>query len=233
MSEHTRMGKRLGVRVPRLLGACAGLARFGFVCARSGQRVLVDHAALFGAGVALQGVLQPQRRAAASYFHPAAAAVSHPTHPHPAPGRSEGGGWRQNDKPLFDVQSLAYKLKGNNVPMPSTLVRHLLRVFIPELIQVRNQIDSSGIEMDTAQGRGGWSPGWPLEGAVAAQAGSAGSAGSAAQGPRSPLGAALHALRCTRCAAHALRCTRRLLVHPAAPPAAAATQGVWRLHAGG
>jgi hypothetical protein len=34
------------------------------------------------------------------------------------------------------VQHLAYKLKGNNVPMPSTLVRHLLRVFIPEIIQV-------------------------------------------------------------------------------------------------
>lgn len=47
-----------------------------------------------------------------------------------------GGGWRQAEKPLFDVQHLAYKLKGNNVPMPSTLVRHLLRVFIPEIIQV-------------------------------------------------------------------------------------------------
>jgi hypothetical protein len=47
------------------------------------------------------------------------------------------------------VQHLTYKLKGNNVPMPSTLVKHLLRVFIPEIIQV-----------------GGWAGGWvgPLVG---------------------------------------------------------------------
>lgn len=49
----------------------------------------------------------------------------------------QGGGWRQSDKPQFDVQHLTYKLKGNNVPMPSTLVKHLLRVFIPEIIQRR------------------------------------------------------------------------------------------------
>ncbi|KAL4421597.1 hypothetical protein ABPG75_010888 [Micractinium tetrahymenae] len=48
-----------------------------------------------------------------------------------------GGGWRQADKPQFDVQHLTYKLRGNNVPMPSTLVKHLLRVFIPEIIQRR------------------------------------------------------------------------------------------------
>ena len=48
----------------------------------------------------------------------------------------QGGVWRQAEKPLFDVQHLTYKLKGNNVPMPSTLVKHLLRVFIPEIIQV-------------------------------------------------------------------------------------------------
>lgn len=35
------------------------------------------------------------------------------------------------------MQHLATKLKGNNVPMPSTLVKHLLRVFIPEIIQRR------------------------------------------------------------------------------------------------
>jgi hypothetical protein len=45
--------------------------------------------------------------------------------------------WRQAEKPLFDVQHLTYKLRGNNVPMPSALVKHLLRVFIPEIIQVR------------------------------------------------------------------------------------------------
>jgi hypothetical protein len=49
----------------------------------------------------------------------------------------EGGAWRQGDKPQFDVQHLQYKLKGNNVPMPSTLVKHLLRIFIPEIIQRR------------------------------------------------------------------------------------------------
>lgn len=59
--------------------------------------------------------------------------------------RSEGGAWRQNDKPLFDVQSLSYKLRGNNVPMPSTLVRHLLRVFIPELIQVSSSAGGVGV----------------------------------------------------------------------------------------
>lgn len=51
--------------------------------------------------------------------------------------RREGGAWRQGDKPQFDVQHLQYKLKGNNVPMPSTLVKHLLRIFIPEIIQRR------------------------------------------------------------------------------------------------
>ncbi|EFN59785.1 hypothetical protein CHLNCDRAFT_56574 [Chlorella variabilis] len=49
----------------------------------------------------------------------------------------KSNGWRQAEKPLFDVQHLATKLKGNNVPMPSTLVKHLLRVFIPEIIQRR------------------------------------------------------------------------------------------------
>ncbi|KAI3429707.1 hypothetical protein D9Q98_005792 [Chlorella vulgaris] len=49
----------------------------------------------------------------------------------------EGGVWRQAEKPLFDVQHLTYKLRGNNVPMPSALVKHLLRVFIPEIIQRR------------------------------------------------------------------------------------------------
>ncbi|PSC68967.1 hypothetical protein C2E20_7463 [Micractinium conductrix] len=48
-----------------------------------------------------------------------------------------GGGWHEADKPQFDVQHLHTKLKGNNVPMPSTLVKHLLRMFIPELIQRR------------------------------------------------------------------------------------------------
>ncbi len=47
-----------------------------------------------------------------------------------------GGAWHQAEKPQFDVQHLTYKLKGNNVPMPSTLVKHLLKVFIPEIIQV-------------------------------------------------------------------------------------------------
>ena len=51
--------------------------------------------------------------------------------------RRKGGAWRQGDKPQFDVQHLQYKLKGNNVPMPSTLVKHLLRIFIPEIIQRR------------------------------------------------------------------------------------------------
>ena len=54
-----------------------------------------------------------------------------------SPRCREGGAWRQGDKPQFDVQHLAYKLRGNNVPMPSTLVKHLLRIFIPEIIQRR------------------------------------------------------------------------------------------------
>jgi hypothetical protein len=45
------------------------------------------------------------------------------------------GGWRPADKPLFDVQHLKHKLQGNNVPMPATLIKHILRVAIPGLIQ--------------------------------------------------------------------------------------------------
>lgn len=36
--------------------------------------------------------------------------------------------------------ALAPAPQGNNVPMPSTLVKHLLRVFIPELIQARSRL---------------------------------------------------------------------------------------------
>lgn len=60
----------------------------------------------------------------------------------PAYACRTGAGWRQADKPQFDVQHLTYKLKGNNVPMPSTLVKHLLRVFIPEIIQVCRRLRS-------------------------------------------------------------------------------------------
>jgi len=50
-------------------------------------------------------------------------------------------GWRpgrkQEDKPKFHVEKLKYKIEGNNVPMPPTLIKHILRVAIPGLIQRR------------------------------------------------------------------------------------------------
>lgn len=55
------------------------------------------------------------------------------------PRACSAAGWHKAEKALFDVQNLSYKLKGNNVPMPSTLVKHLLRIFIPDLIHRRLQ----------------------------------------------------------------------------------------------
>lgn len=54
---------------------------------------------------------------------------------------SKTTGWRrgsrQQDRPIFHVDNLAYKLRGNNVPMPPTLMKHILRIAIPGLIQRR------------------------------------------------------------------------------------------------
>lgn len=49
-------------------------------------------------------------------------------------------GWQAGAlKPLFDVQHLKYSLVGNNVPMPTSLIRAILRNAIPGLIQRRLQ----------------------------------------------------------------------------------------------
>eukprot|EP00887_Chlorella_sp_A99_P003983 scaffold11.g3983.t1 len=53
---------------------------------------------------------------------------------------TSAAGWHKGDKALFDVQHLAYKLRGNNVPMPSALVKQLLRIFIPDIIHRRLQM---------------------------------------------------------------------------------------------
>lgn len=52
---------------------------------------------------------------------------------------TKSGGWKPHSeqKPLFDVQKLAYKIRGNNVPMPQSLIRQILKVAIPGLIQRR------------------------------------------------------------------------------------------------
>lgn len=54
---------------------------------------------------------------------------------------SKTTGWRRGtqpqDRPIFHVDNLAYKLRGNNVPMPPTLIKHILRIAIPGLIQRR------------------------------------------------------------------------------------------------
>jgi hypothetical protein len=54
---------------------------------------------------------------------------------------SKSEGWRPGqqpgDRPMFHVEDLAYSISGNNVPMPSTLIKHILRVAIPGLIQRR------------------------------------------------------------------------------------------------
>lgn len=54
---------------------------------------------------------------------------------------SKTEGWRPGtypgDKPVFHVENLSYKIFGNNVPMPPTLIKHILRVAIPGLIQRR------------------------------------------------------------------------------------------------
>lgn len=50
-------------------------------------------------------------------------------------------GWRPGqkpqDRPKFHVEKLKYTIEGNNVPMPPTLIKHILRVAIPGLIQRR------------------------------------------------------------------------------------------------
>jgi hypothetical protein len=52
-----------------------------------------------------------------------------------------GEGWRPgsrpSDRPRFHVEHLRYAIRGNNVPMPPTLVKHILRAAIPGLIQRR------------------------------------------------------------------------------------------------
>ena len=45
------------------------------------------------------------------------------------------GGWQPAEKPVFDVQHLKTRLKGNNVPMPDALIKTILRMAIPGLIQ--------------------------------------------------------------------------------------------------
>jgi hypothetical protein len=45
------------------------------------------------------------------------------------------GGWQPVEKPVFDVQHLKTRLKGNNVPMPDALIKTILRIAIPGLIQ--------------------------------------------------------------------------------------------------
>jgi len=46
-------------------------------------------------------------------------------------------GQRPGDRPRFHVEKLRYTISGNNVPMPPTLIKHILRVAIPGLIQRR------------------------------------------------------------------------------------------------
>ncbi|KAH7615566.1 hypothetical protein Ndes2526B_g09687 [Nannochloris sp. 'desiccata'] len=54
---------------------------------------------------------------------------------------SKQHGWRpgtqRGDRPVFYVDKLKYTIKGNNVPMPPTLIKHILRIAIPGLIQRR------------------------------------------------------------------------------------------------
>ncbi|GAB4822561.1 hypothetical protein N2152v2_009607 [Parachlorella kessleri] len=45
------------------------------------------------------------------------------------------GGWQPGEKPVFDVQHLKTRLKGSNVPMPDALIKTILRMAIPGLIQ--------------------------------------------------------------------------------------------------
>lgn len=52
------------------------------------------------------------------------------------------------------MQHLTYKLKGNNVPMPSTLVKHLLRHFIPDIIQVSRGHAACLLAMQLGRGAG-------------------------------------------------------------------------------
>ena len=50
-------------------------------------------------------------------------------------------GWRpgtqKGDRPVFHVDNLKYSISGNNVPMPQNLIKHILRMAIPGLIQRR------------------------------------------------------------------------------------------------
>lgn len=54
---------------------------------------------------------------------------------------SKHAGWRAGtqpgDRPVFHVDKLKYTIRGNNVPMPQALIKHILRMAIPGLIQRR------------------------------------------------------------------------------------------------
>ena len=54
------------------------------------------------------------------------------------------------------MQHLTYKLKGNNVPMPSAVVKQLLRFFIGDIIWRRLQVGHGA-----ATGHGGGGGGKP------------------------------------------------------------------------
>lgn len=77
-------------------------------------------------------------------------------HPHPfLPLVYRLGGWQPAEKPMFDVTHLHTRLKGNNVPMPDALIKTILRLAIPGLIQ-RKLLAVVPRELGSYLLEGGW-----------------------------------------------------------------------------
>ena len=48
-------------------------------------------------------------------------------------------GWRASGKPVFEVNSLAREVKGNTVPLPKALLKLILTMVVPRVLQRKVQ----------------------------------------------------------------------------------------------
>ena len=63
------------------------------------------------------------------------------------------------ERPQFDVTHLRTRLRGNNVPFPDALIKTILRLAIPGLIQ-RKLLGVVPKELGSYLLQGGWVGGW-------------------------------------------------------------------------
>lgn len=48
-------------------------------------------------------------------------------------------GWRASGRPVFEVNSLAREVKGNTLPLPRTLLKLVLSMVLPRVLQRKMQ----------------------------------------------------------------------------------------------